>query len=71
VKVHHGVQIRATHRHGFRSGEWANLVGIAVVERPGEEARACYFVAFSDGATDYWVMNDPDATWAIRPFPSA
>ena len=48
--------IRATHPDGFRSGEWAQLVG--TMEDP-ETGRVCYAVKFGDGAADWWPVDDP------------
>lgn len=55
-------EIRTTHPYGFRSGEWAQLLTIA----PAPEGRDCYVVRFPDGATDYWVVNDPDGQYETR-----
>jgi hypothetical protein len=55
-------EIRTNHPVGFRSGTWARLV--RVVEARG---RDCYLVEFpDDGATDLWVVNDPDAMYEFR-----
>lgn len=48
------VDIRTTHPYGFRSGQWARLIGVEWVGY-----RPCYSVRFSDGVTDQWVMADP------------
>lgn len=49
--------IRATHPYAFRSGQWAQIVGVdeAQYDRP------VFLVAFPDGATDSWACVDPDA----------
>lgn len=53
-------RIRTMHRYGFRSGEWAKLHG--TITDPGT-GRECYLVEFDDGATDFWVVNDPDGQY--------
>lgn len=55
-------EIRATHRHGFRNGEWARLLTTA----PAPDGTDCYVVEFSDGATDFWRVNDPDDPYEFR-----
>lgn len=50
--------IRTMHPNGFRSGQWATLLSIA----PAED-RDCYLVQFPDGATDFWVVDDPDGKY--------
>lgn len=64
-KIVHQVQIQAKHRYGFRSGEWASLMGCVMVQPEGEEFRLCYFVAFPDGVTDYWPVSE-DYKLAVR-----
>lgn len=54
--------IRTNHPWGFRSGQWAELLTTA----PDPEGRDCYVVRFSDGATDFWVVNDGDGRYEIR-----
>lgn len=55
-------EIRTMHRHGFRSGEWAELLTVA----PAPDKSDCYVVRFPDGVTDYWVANDPDGQYETR-----
>lgn len=49
--------VRQTHPYGFRSGQWAQIVGVdeSVYGRP------CFLVVFPDGATDGWPCVDPSA----------
>lgn len=47
--------VRTTHPYGFRSGQWGQIVGIVGDDRE----RACCLVVFPDGATDRWVIDDP------------
>jgi hypothetical protein len=56
-------QIRTMHHFGFRSGEWADLLTVAPDPEPG---RDCYVVRFADGATDDWVVDDPDGKYEFR-----
>lgn len=49
-------KIRATHPYAYRSGQWATVLTTV----PGP-TRDCYIVEFPDGATDWWVVGDPDA----------
>ena len=57
------VEIRSKHPAAFRSGEWAWVASL--VWRDG---RVCYYVVFDDGATDYWVIDDPAAQYEFRAF---
>jgi hypothetical protein len=61
-------QIRSVHRNGFRSGEWADLLGVVVYE-----GRPCYVVLFrNDEAVrhavelDLWVCSDSDGNYEFR-----
>ena len=47
------VKIRATHPHGYRSGEWGIIHGVKWLNN-----RPCYEVVFLDGSTDYWPVHD-------------
>jgi len=51
--------IRTMHPDGFRSGQWATLLCRA----PGNNEDDCYLVEFPDGATDFWVVDDPDGKY--------
>lgn len=53
--------IRSLHPYAYRSGEWAQIVG-----RDSSDGRACYLVVFPDGATDRWVVHDPDGDYEFR-----
>jgi hypothetical protein len=50
--------IRTMHPYGYRSGEWATLAGQVQVK-----GRDCYVVRFDDGASDFWVIGDPDGQY--------
>ena len=56
------MQIRTMHHHGFRCGEWAELLTTA----PAPDDRDCYVVRFDDGMTDYWVVQDPNGQYEFR-----
>ena len=55
-------EVRQTHRFGYRSGEWAELLS----ETEHVRGRRCYVVRFSDGASDFWPVEDPDAGYEFR-----
>lgn len=55
--------IRANHWAAFRSGKWAKILTIA----PDAGDRSCYVIEFPDGATDFWVVDDPAAEYEFRP----
>ena len=55
------VQIRATHPYGFRSGEWARVIGLV-----WSHGRPCWHVMFPDGRTDTWVKDDPSDPYEFR-----
>lgn len=47
--------IRHTHRSAYRSGEWARVVGVTVLEVNDKSSdRICFQVEFLDGAQDLW-----------------
>lgn len=64
-----GVNIRATHPDGFRSGEWAEIVDVRWVTLTGrnDDGRACYAVRFVDGREDVWPVNDSSDPYEFRP----
>lgn len=57
----HPVHIRATHPSGFRSGEWAIVVGVEWVRN-----RHCYRVRFLDGKEDSWPIDDTMDPYEFR-----
>jgi len=62
-------QIRSTHRYAYRSGEWAILVGVKVMEITNfmeTVTRPCYLVMFPDGVTDSWPIFDPDVKYEYQ-----
>lgn len=58
--------IRTMRRYGFRSGEWASILTTV----PGPE-RDCFVVRFPDGATDFWVKDDPDGEYEFATLTAA
>ena len=57
----YAVNIRATHPYGFRSGEWATVIGLTWMN-----GRASYVVMFLDGKVDQWPINDPWDPYEMR-----
>lgn len=53
--------IRGTHHACFRSGDWAKLYGTTEID-----GRECYLVRFPDGASDWWVVDDPAAGYEFK-----
>lgn len=51
--------VRSHHWAAYRSGQWARILTIA----PDPEGRDCFVVEFPDGATDFWVKDDPDGQY--------
>jgi hypothetical protein len=56
-----GVHIRATHPSGFRSGEWAEILGVE-----WKKDRPCYRVRFLDDKEDSWPVHDPADPYEFR-----
>ena len=50
------MKIRGTHPYSYRSDQWAELLTTAEDPEKGK----VYVVRFPDGATDWWVADDPD-----------
>lgn len=48
-------EIRSTHSHAFRSGEWGRVLARFEEATTG---RVCMLVQFEDGATDTWPVED-------------
>ena len=59
------MNIRATHHYGFRSGEWAEIVG---VEWDSIRSRPIFRVRFIDGTMDTWPVYDPSDPYEFRLF---
>ena len=52
--------IRSVNPSGFRSGEWAKVVGIVW------DNRLCYDVEFIDKVSDIWAVYDPADTYEFK-----
>lgn len=64
-------QIRATHRYGFRAGQWADLIGTTRADIGGKVARELYVVRFpDDGYVDLWAEIDPSDAYEFRTRPA-
>lgn len=61
-------EIRGTHPYIFRSGQWAELIGIEpyVPDDGSNKERNCYRVKFPDGFEDWWPITDPIAGYEFR-----
>lgn len=65
---------------GFRAGEWARIVGVAVVQPslypltnnsvPKRKPRICYLVEFLDGAQDEWPCESKESGYEYEFLPS-
>ena len=42
-----------THRHSFRPGKPAEIIGVVFVNPPDDTPRACFHVRYEDGAEDW------------------
>lgn len=60
--------VRGQNHNVFRSGEWAEIVGVSVQIPLGMfPRRICFDVKFDDGATDTWPIEDAAAEYEFRP----
>ena len=62
--------IRTTAPWGFRSGDWAEIVGVRMVlpEDGRTGYRPCFVIRFQDGVEDFYVINDEDAHYEFAPY---
>lgn len=66
------VEIRDNHPYGYRSGEWAQLIGKYTLKRQpvstdaSPELRECYVLVFPDGVSDLWPVNDSGYDYEFR-----
>jgi hypothetical protein len=51
-------RIRGTHHHSFRSGEWADIIGVRMAFLEIAPPRPCFLVQFEDGKTDLIAICD-------------
>ena len=57
-----GKFIRSCHPHAFRSGIWAEVVAVYILNN-----RPCYAVIWpEDGALDLWVCEDSAAEYEFK-----
>lgn len=62
--IYADVQIRATHPYGFRSGQWAIVIGVVW---SNEHNRPCYKVIFpEDAVVDFWPLQDTSDSYEFR-----
>ena len=59
-------EIRSCHWAAYRCGEWGRIIATDVVSEGVPSPRSCYLVAWPDGATDLWPVNDPTARYEFR-----
>lgn len=64
-----GQQIRSFHPWAYKSGEWATIVGVTEICVHENQQRGCYQLAWPDGATDDWAIEDPVAGYEFRDTP--
>ncbi len=50
--------LKNIHPYGFRSGNWAKIVGVKLVTPDSNESRICYEILYPDGVKDYTAMSD-------------
>lgn len=55
------VQIRSNNPYVYRCGRWATIRDIRISSN-----RACYVVAWEDGKTDLWPIEDGAAKYEFR-----
>ena len=52
-------KIRGTHQYSFRSGQWANVIGVCfIVPNPNLDSRLAYIAQYPDGEIDYIPVCD-------------
>jgi hypothetical protein len=64
------VQIRHTHRYGYRSGEWAEVMGLVVDKK---RSRLNFMIYFADNPTlvDFWPVYEDTEYYEFRAKESA
>jgi len=66
-----GMEIRALNPAAYKTGEWAEIIGLDWVEigldTKGDPIhRLCYQVIWPDGMADAWPITDPAAEYQLR-----
>jgi hypothetical protein len=60
--VQQSLYVRGTHPYAFRSGQWAEVIGVGWLPRrhgsDPREPRPVFKVRFVDGKEDYWPVYD-------------
>lgn len=51
-------RIRGIHHYSFRSGEWAEIIGVRVDTPEGLDARPAFLCRYEDGAFDHIPIID-------------
>lgn len=59
-------KIRGTHPYSFRSGEWAKVKGIAMIQPDWVEPRLAFICEYADGVIDYMAVDDFDSNYEIK-----
>lgn len=49
-------RIRGSHRHSFRRGEVAEIIGVRFLNR--NDLTPCFMALFKDGVINYWPIED-------------
>ncbi len=47
-----------THRHSFRTGQPAEILGVVWTGPENRPARACFHIRYPDGAEDFCAISD-------------
>ncbi len=63
------MEIRGTHPYGFRTGEWARVLGVG--QMADSEPRESIIVQFPDGEIDTWPVKDPLDPYETRDLPAS
>lgn len=51
-------RIKGTNPYSFRTGEWANIIGVKIFTPEGCVPRACFECVYDDGVVDYVAISD-------------
>lgn len=51
-------RIRGTHHYAFRSGEWADIIGVRICTPDSLSERPAYECRYQDGKIDYIAISD-------------
>ena len=56
--INNPAQIRGINIHSFRTDEWADLIGVRMVEPVGLAPRPAFECRYSDGYIDYIAISN-------------